>query len=67
MATPTRKSAERSVASIRLEDEIHEALEELRCRLELQGKDAMITSRVSLSDVVRLLIVDGLRIRGVLR
>lgn len=61
-----RKDRERTVASIRFEDEIHEALELLRCRVERTARVSIPGARVTLSDVVRMLIVEGLERHQVL-
>lgn len=53
-------------ASVRFEDEIHEAIEILRCKLELSAKAQFPGAQVTVSEVIRMLIIDGLQRHKVL-
>lgn len=53
-------------ASVRFEDEVHEAIEILRCKLELSAKTRFPGAQVTVSEVIRMLIIDGLKRHDVL-
>lgn len=61
-----RVSRERVTASVRFEDYIHEALEVLRCNLETRAKTAIPGAKVTISEVVRMLVIEGLERHGAL-